>query len=112
MIVQNVMTRNPYHVSVTDSVAKAAAVMQSANIRHLLVVDRGILIGIISINDIPQYIKPQLTVFDIMTPNPKCVQVSDNVKDARTLMYSLKVASLPVLQEGQLVGIVTLKDVT
>lgn len=111
MLVEQVMTKNPYSVSSSSSVADAARLMNRNNVRHLLVVDHGRLQGIISVNDIPRHVKPQLTVFDIMTANPISVQATDSVDDARRLMSSYRVASLPVISGDHVVGIITASDV-
>lgn len=112
MLVENVMTHNPICVSSGDTVAAASALMRSQGIRHLLVADHGALLGILSIKDIPQFIKPQLFVFDIMTPNPIAVQATVTTDNARRLMQSHGVASLPVLRGSRLVGIVTVSDLS
>jgi CBS domain-containing protein len=111
MVVSKVMTRNPYSVSVITPVKKALNKMNQLGIRHLLVIDNNRLLGLISNKDIPQYIKPQLTVFDIMTLNPICVKENDTVKYAKRLLSSYKIASLPVLDSNDyVVGIVTAYD--
>lgn len=110
MLVRDVMTRNPYHVSATDTVEKAVSLMSAVGIRHLLVVDRGILVGIVSENDCPKYIKPMLKVIDIMTTNPITVQEYETVERAREIMISNEIKSLPVLENKSVVGIVTLYD--
>lgn len=112
MLVRSVMTANPICVTPRESAAAAAALMGSARIRHLLVVESGVLLGVISINDLPQYIKPQLFVIDIMTPNPICVEDTDTVDYARTLLSAHRIASLPVLRNGRVVGIVTQADLS
>lgn len=111
MLVRDIMTPYPYHVSAMDQVSKAYQLMTNANIKHLLVIDRGILIGIISINDIPKYIKPQLTVAEIMSVDPVCVQINDSIEYARELLSRFKIASLPVLDGSRVAGIVTVYDI-
>lgn len=49
-------------------------------------------------------------VSDVMTTAPKAVETSATVAEAAKLMKSEDVGSLPVLQEGRLVGIVTDRD--
>jgi acetoin utilization protein AcuB len=110
MLVKDIMTRNPQTISLMASVAEAVTLMNQLNIKHLLVVNGNMLVGIISIKDIPQYIKPQLTVFDIMTPNPICVQANENIQHAQNLLLSYNIASLPVLEGKVLAGIVTTFD--
>jgi CBS domain-containing protein/uncharacterized membrane protein YuzA (DUF378 family) len=50
-------------------------------------------------------------VRDVMTEQPKAVEPSTTVAEAAKLLQSQDVGSLPVVQEGQLVGIVTDRDI-
>lgn len=110
MLVKEVMTKNPYHVSATDTVEKAIQLMETVGIRHLLVVDRGILVGIISDNDFPKFVKPQLSVYNVMTTNPISIQSNETVEMAKKIMLSNEISSLPVLENKNIVGIVTMFD--
>ncbi len=51
-----------------------------------------------------------LTARDIMTPDPVTVSTSMTVKDAARAMVENKVGALPVVDEGELVGIVSESD--
>ncbi|MBN2404458.1 MAG: CBS domain-containing protein [Coriobacteriia bacterium] len=51
-----------------------------------------------------------LTARDIMTPDPVTVSTSMTVKDAARAMVEKKVGALPVVDEGELVGIVSESD--
>jgi len=109
--VRDIMTRSVVAVEPVTPVADAVRVMAAHNIRHLLVVQGSKLIGILSINDVPQYVKPQLFVFDVMTPRPICISPHQPVEAARTLMANHTIASLPVVDNDNLVGIVTVSDI-
>ena len=50
-------------------------------------------------------------VRDVMTPNPICVPSDATVRDVVSLMLKRKHLGYPVVKDGKLVGIVTLKDV-
>lgn len=52
-----------------------------------------------------------LTVKDWMTPNPITVTPSTTVPEANTLMKQGRIRRLPVVDNGRLVGIVTLGDI-
>ncbi|ADB57480.1 M50 family metallopeptidase [Archaeoglobus profundus] len=51
-------------------------------------------------------------VGDVMTPNPICVTPDMTVRDVISLMLRQKHLGYPVVKDGRLVGIVTLKDIT
>ena len=49
----------------------------------------------------------KLKVEDVMTPEPRCLLINDNLSTARNLMRTLDVKTLPVVdQAGRLVGVV------
>jgi CBS domain-containing protein len=52
------------------------------------------------------------TVGDAMTPQPVSVTPSDSLQYAARLMDELNVGALPVCEGGELVGIVTDRDIT
>jgi CBS domain-containing protein len=51
------------------------------------------------------------SVKDIMTPNPRTVTPERSVGEAAKLMTNEDVGPLPVVEDGQLVGIVTDRDI-
>jgi CBS domain-containing protein len=51
------------------------------------------------------------TVEDAMTPDPVSVHIDTPVEEIAGLMVDRKFHSLPVVQDGQLVGVVGMKDV-
>ena len=50
------------------------------------------------------------TVRDAMTPTPRSIQGDENVVQAARLMANEDVGSLPVVDQGELVGMVTDRD--
>ena len=50
-------------------------------------------------------------VRDAMTSNPRSIEPSTKVADAASLMKSEDVGSLPIVEGGQLVGMVTDRDI-
>jgi CBS domain-containing protein len=51
------------------------------------------------------------SVKDAMTTNPRSVSTTDTVVDAAKLMRDEHVGSLPVVEDGRLVGMVTDRDI-
>ena len=87
--------------------------MQDELISGLPVVDGDEIIGIISKRDIRPVLKsePNKTVKDIMTSEVVTVEEPISVDEALNIAYENKVERLPVLNEGKLVGIITIKDI-
>jgi CBS domain-containing protein len=51
------------------------------------------------------------TVAEVMSDDPVTVSEDDTVEDAATLMHDEDLASLPVLRDGKLAGVITRRDV-
>lgn len=87
--------------------------MQDELISGLPVVDGDEIIGIISKRDIRPVIKsdPNKTVKDIMTSDVVTIEEPISAEEALNIAYENKVERLPVLHEGKLVGIITIKDI-
>ena len=51
------------------------------------------------------------TVEDVMTEDPVTVQASSTVEDVATLIVEREVSHVPVLDDDQLVGIITKADI-
>ena len=87
--------------------------MQDELISGLPVVDGDKIIGIISKRDIRPVMKsdPNKTVKDIMTSDVVTVEEPITAEEALNVAYENKVERLPVLSDGKLVGIITIKDI-
>jgi signal-transduction protein with cAMP-binding, CBS, and nucleotidyltransferase domain len=53
----------------------------------------------------------QVAVEECMTRQPKTIGPDAELEDAATLMEALAVHRLPVVDEGRLVGVLSLKDI-
>jgi acetoin utilization protein AcuB len=86
--------------------------MQLGRFRQLPVVDNGSLIGIVTDRDLRQYLGQlnQVCVDAVMSTELFSVQPSTRVEQAAHLLVKNKVGSLPVLDNGQLVGIIAASD--
>jgi CBS domain-containing protein len=116
MLVRNRMSRPPITVRQDADFQKALALMQENKLRRLPVVDDdGRLVGIVVERDLlvaaMRYLQSRVEVADIMTRDVVTVDPdTDLVAVART-MLERKIGGLPVLENGQLVGIITESDI-
>lgn len=98
------------------TVYEALRLMGEHNIGALVVTDEGRLVGIISERDYARKVilkgkrSRETAVSEIMTPAPVTVQPSDSLETCMQLMTERRVRHLPVLQDGRLVGIVSIGD--
>ncbi len=121
-LVADIMTPNPVTVTPRNAIRTAINLMREGGYRRLPVVDRGRLVGIITDRDLRRaanspfvvreqwydnFILDHIEVGSCMTPNPLTVAPSDSIVDAARLLRNHKIGGLPVMAEGQLVGIIT-----
>jgi len=106
-----------HKTSPDDTVRTACIMMTSANVGALPVVDdHNVLIGILSERDVIQrsviVYRPSTTtlVKQVMTPNPQWLAPEANPDEAYQIMSKGKFRHLPICADGQLLGIVSIRD--
>lgn len=116
-IVSKIMSKNPKTVGPAVSIVSAAKKMRTARVGSLLVKKGKQLVGIVTDTDIVRRAvatsKPlgRLTVEKIMT-TPLCtIEGSESVDDAQEMMGDLGVRHLAVTKAGEIVGVVSVRDV-
>lgn len=129
MIVGEVMSKKLYTIKKSDSLKKAQDLMVQHSIRHLPVIDKGELLGIITESDVRgafinqgrptgtgktgkvEVLNPaKMKVSDYMTRNPLVVVPETHIEDAALMIYKNKIGALPVIKRNKLVGIVSIMD--
>ena len=106
-----------YSVLSTITVYEALGVMSEKNIGAILVVEDEILKGILSERDYARKIalkaksSKKTLVNEIMAENVITVKPTDNLDYCMELMYTKKIRHLPVLDNGKIIGIVSIGDV-
>jgi len=126
--IREMMPRNPVTISPEATFFEAREIFQDKGIRHLPVVDKyNNLVGIVSDRDIREagpsdatslhisevnYLLLRLKVSSFMTPQDKLITATPDtlVEEAVQLMRDHKVGSLPVVEDGKLIGIFTETD--
>lgn len=115
VLIKDVMTKSLITVDSSATVNEAAKIMEDAMVGSVLVMEQGIPIGIMTDRDfavkIAAHAYPIHTkVKQVMSSPLIHVSPDDEVWVAADLMYSRKIRRLPVLDEDELVGIVTTID--
>lgn len=113
--IDKVMTPMPHTIGKDISIKKAMELMREYRIRHLPVQEEGKLVGIITDRDIKLASSFQgqddLTVEDVMTPDPYAVPPQTPLDSVAEEMAEHKYGSVIVRQEnGKVVGIFTAVD--
>jgi CBS domain-containing protein len=93
-----------------NTVGEAAALMFEYRIRSLAIFEGGKIKGQITARAIIEKLmeaQPTTRADRFMTPDPICVDSSDEVAKARSIMIRRKVDQLPVTKEGKLDSVIT-----
>jgi len=97
------------------SVQDACSCCHAAGVRHLPVVRNGELVGLVSDRDLRAAARAgthdALDVSALMAREVETLEVDERLSRAARRMADLAVSSLPALDHGRLVGILTLTDV-
>jgi CBS domain-containing protein len=113
----NAKGKNVFSVRSTTTVYEALKVMGEKNIGAILVIDGTDLKGILSERDYARKIvlkdksSKETFVHEIMESNVFSVKLSNNIEDCMELMSSKRIRHLPVLEDGIVVGIISISDV-
>lgn len=117
--VEHFMTTELFTVQQDELIDLVACLMDWQHIRHVLVEDeQHHLVGIISSRNLLRYFADfgvkhgaqLVSVRDIMVPDPICVEPETSTVEAIRIMRKHRIGALPVLRQGQLVGIITERD--
>jgi acetoin utilization protein AcuB len=115
MKIVDLMIKDPITISESTTVSEAIACMKTNSIRHLPVVaDDQRLLGFVTLADLKQGLIPSmvsdLTLKDLMIKNPITVAADRDIEIAAQLVYKHKIGGLPVVEDGKLIGIITVTD--
>lgn len=117
MKVSEIMTTRVVSVEPGASVKDAAVLMNKHNIGAVPVVENGSMKGVVTDRDIvlrcvSEGRDPQsLHVSDICSSGAVSVGPAQSVSDALRIMSTEQVRRLPVMENGKLLGVVTLADI-
>lgn len=106
-----------WHISPDETVYNAIALMAEKNIGALLVIHQDELRGILSERDYARKVilagrsSKETRVREIMTPKLVCVTPSEPIERCMTTMTRRRIRHLPVVEGGELLGIISIGDV-
>jgi CBS domain-containing protein len=99
-----------------DTVYDAIKLMADKDIGALMVVDDGKIVGIVTERDYARNVflkgrgSPQTLVGEIMATNVACVTPDKSIEECMAIMTARMVRHLPVVNDGKLLGIVSIGD--
>jgi acetoin utilization protein AcuB len=109
------MVKDPIVVTLDQKVQDCADLMREHSIRHLPVVEKQKLVGLVTESDLREVflasLVEDLTIAGVMITEPMTVTPDTEIEDAAKLIYYHKIGGLPVVDDyGQVVGIITVAD--
>jgi CBS domain-containing protein len=117
ILVREVMSKKPKVGGPEMSVQEAARTMRSGKVGSLIVLEKGHTIGIITERDILTKVvaegksPSELKVAEVMSSPVITARPEDKVSDAAKRMSQMRVRRLPVVDGGELVGMLTENDI-
>lgn len=114
--VRDIMTPNPIGVYYDQTIAEAARVMRDAGVGAVLVVNGDSLGGVVTDRDLvirglAEGVGGDTPVGLLCSAKLVGVDAGADITDAEQLMRDNTVRRLPVMDDGQIVGIITLGDI-
>jgi acetoin utilization protein AcuB len=121
--VRDAMTHEVVTLEPEASVARALELCREHDIRHLPIMEGGRLVGLVSDRDLRDVSPPRGTldeentlgwvrVRDVMTTKLVTIHPLDTIEHAARDIYAYRFDCLPVVADGELVGIITSSDMT
>src|SRR5450759_5730014 len=115
MLIRDIMRSPAVAISADTTLQDAYRTMREQGIRHLPVLEREKLVGVVTDRDLrlatsalaPSPFSPDSRVSAVMSAAPLTADASDPVEDAARTMRERKIGCLPVMDDGRLIGIVT-----
>ncbi len=129
MKVADLMSRKLITVAPDDTVDRVVKLLRYRGVRHLLVLEAGEVVGIVSDRDFKRALDPQrgrkkkvmnvgglffllepVYVHEIMSRGVIAIAPTASVPQAASIMVKHRIGALPVMQGRKLVGIITETD--
>ena len=110
---EDITIRDVVTITPDSTVHEVQKLMDDQSISGLPVMDGDTIIGIISRRDVNPLMKSgtDRKVSEVMTSDVVTIDENTSAEEALDIAYENKVERLPVLSDGKLVGIVTIRDI-
>lgn len=114
MKVKNWMIKDIITISPKATVEEALQLMKVHSIRHLPVIEEDKLVGLVTESSLRPYLtadKLTLPIKEVMIINPIVIDPETSIDEAARIIYKYKIGGIPVINQGKLVGIITVTDI-
>jgi CBS domain-containing membrane protein len=125
-VVKEIMMGSPVTLGPNDSLDLASDVISLGRIRHIPVLEKGRLVGLISERDLMgaaahrifglkqknrSALLKSVAIKEVMKKRVLTMAPDTPIKEAARMMAEKKIGCVPVVSEGNLVGLVTTTDI-
>jgi CBS domain-containing protein len=116
MTVEDLARTDPIAATPGASIAQVSALMRDENVGSVVIQDDGKPVGLVTDRDVAIRVTAEgedptdITAADVMTPDPVVVDRETGVMALTRTMAEHAVRRIPIVDDGQLYGIVTLDD--
>jgi len=124
--ISEIMSTNLITLHPKDNLKRAKEIFKEYHIHHIPICVMNDIRGILSLGDIlylegmvldsfDQFLKDKKSIStpveDVMTRNPYCIASTENIGAAIEIMLTKRVNALPVVDNDNLVGLITTRDI-
>lgn len=125
MVVREFMTTEVTSVQESDALLDAAMIFARSSLRHLPVLRGKLLVGVITERDVKRFapgllsgvtseqynqVMEKTPLSRVMTRDLLSVKPDQPMAEAANLIFTKRIGCLPVVENGELVGIITTTD--
>ncbi|ALJ05145.1 hypothetical protein APS56_08410 [Pseudalgibacter alginicilyticus] len=123
--VSDIMIKNVIGLTMSDNIAEVETLFKRHKIKHLPVVSGGVIIGMVSYTDIMRISQAELqsngrnvdsvvlknySVEQVMSKEITTITSDTTIKEATKILANKEFHVLPIVDNGELMGIITTRD--
>jgi acetoin utilization protein AcuB len=124
--VSDIMIKNIIGLTISDDLERAEMLFKKHKIKHIPVVSSGVIIGMVSYTDLVKNSQAAIvngdgknenaliyngnTVEQIMSKDVLTITSDTTIKEATKILAKREFHALPIVDNGELVGIITTRD--
>ena len=109
MILDQIMSRSVVTIEARATVIEARELLRKHRIHHLVAVDHGRVVGIVSFRALIGR-KDTDRIFEAMSRDFSIATPQTTTRDAAAMMIGRSTGCLPIVEDGRIAGIITTSD--
>ena len=110
MRMQDVMSKHAVSIAPETTIRNARETLRRGGIEHLIVAEKKHVIGVVAREDLARAKDDDGPVTAVMTRNVVTIEPGATLRRAAGVMRGRAIGCLPIVDDGELVGIVTTSD--